>query len=142
VIRTSAFFGPWDEYNYLTLALRALHEQRAFLAAKDLTVSPTYVPDLVNASLDLAIDGEAGVWHLSNGNAVTWAELALRVAGLANVEANSLQICHSRELGLTAPRPIYSVLGTKRCPQMPSLDDALNRYLSHRQINCAPQARA
>ena len=142
VIRTSAFFGPWDEYNYITVALRALQEGRAFMAAKDLTISPTYVPDLVNACLDLAIDGESGVWHLSNGNAVTWAELALRVADLANVEPGSLQICHSRELGLTAPRPIYSVLGTMRCAQMPSLDDALNRYLAQREVNCPGQGRA
>jgi dTDP-4-dehydrorhamnose reductase len=141
VIRTSAFFGPWDEYNYITLALRSLHERRVFMAPKDLTVSPTYVPDLVNACLDLAIDGEQGVWHLTNGNAVTWAELAIRAAGLANVDRTSLQICESRELGLTAPRPMYSVLGTSRCAQMPSLDHALNRYLSQRQTNCEPQGR-
>ena len=29
-------------------------------------VSPTYVPDLVHASLDLLIDGEHGLWHLAN----------------------------------------------------------------------------
>jgi dTDP-4-dehydrorhamnose reductase len=44
VVRTSAFFGPWDEYNYVALVLRALRAGKPFLAATDLVVSPTYVP--------------------------------------------------------------------------------------------------
>jgi dTDP-4-dehydrorhamnose reductase len=67
VVRTSAFFGPWDEHNFVTQALAALGEGRPFAAAGDMTVSPTYVPDLVNACLDLLIDKECGIWHLTNG---------------------------------------------------------------------------
>jgi dTDP-4-dehydrorhamnose reductase len=33
VIRTSAFFGPWDEHNFVTQALEALGEGRPFAAA-------------------------------------------------------------------------------------------------------------
>ena len=47
VIRTSAFFGPWDEHNFLAQALRALARGEPFTAADDVRVSPTYVPDLV-----------------------------------------------------------------------------------------------
>ena len=35
------------------------------------TVSPTYVPDLVNTCLDLLIDKGKGIWHLTNSTAVT-----------------------------------------------------------------------
>jgi dTDP-4-dehydrorhamnose reductase len=138
VIRTSAFFGPWDEYNYITVALRELREKRPFLAAKDLTVSPTYVPDLVNTCLDLLIDREKGIWHLCNRAEITWAELAIRAAQLANVDLSLLQPCQSEELKFVARRPLYSALGSSRSASMPSLDDALTRYLS--QCEAAPVA--
>src|SRR6185436_5712000 len=58
VIRTSAFFGPWDRYNFVHLVLNDFANGRKVFAANDLSVSPTYVPDLVKATLDLLIDGE------------------------------------------------------------------------------------
>src|SRR5919202_1239038 len=61
VVRTSAFFGPWDDHNFVTLALRELAEGRRVEAPHDQVVSPTYVPHLVDATLDLLIDGEHGI---------------------------------------------------------------------------------
>jgi dTDP-4-dehydrorhamnose reductase len=71
VIRTGAFFGPWDEHNFVTMALSSLRHGTTFVAASDLTVTPTYVPDLVGASLDLLIDRETGLWHLANATPMT-----------------------------------------------------------------------
>ncbi|MEX0712941.1 MAG: sugar nucleotide-binding protein, partial [Pirellulales bacterium] len=82
VIRTSAFFGPWDEYNFVTAGLRTLRAGLPFPAADDTIVSPTYVPDLVHACLDLLIDAESGVWHLANQGETTWAGFARRAAAL------------------------------------------------------------
>ncbi|HLM52587.1 MAG TPA: family 1 glycosylhydrolase, partial [Pseudoxanthomonas sp.] len=45
VVRTSAFFGPWDQANFVFAALDALRAGRTFDAADDAVVSPTYVPD-------------------------------------------------------------------------------------------------
>jgi dTDP-4-dehydrorhamnose reductase len=135
VIRTSAFFGPWDEYNFITLAMRALRQGQRFLAPDDVTVSPTYVPDLVNTTLDLLIDGESGIWHLSNAGAVTWATLVWRAAELSQIDPSPVQACRSEELRFRAKRPTYSVLGSIRSSLMPPLDDALNRYLQ-----CWPEA--
>lgn len=132
VVRTAAFFGPWDEHNFVTLALRALREGRSFAAADDATVSPTYVPDLVNASLDLLIDGERGVWHLANGGAVTWAELARRAAAVAGLDASGIEPVATADLQLPAPRPLYTALASERGWPMPSLDDALGRYVAER----------
>ncbi|HEV2911750.1 MAG TPA: family 1 glycosylhydrolase [Pyrinomonadaceae bacterium] len=131
VIRTSAFFGPWDEYNFVTVALRTLAEGRAFVAAEDATISPTYVPDLVNASLDLLIDGERGIWHLANDGAITWAELARMVAGRAGLDASLVDARPTLSLGLkSAPRPLYSVLGSNRGHHLlRPLEDAVGRYL-------------
>lgn len=131
VVRTSSFFGPWDQYNFITVALKTLKQGQPFRAAKDLTVSPTYVPDLVNVCLDLLLDRASGIWHLTNGHAVTWSELALHAAERAHIDPGLLQPCPSDELGFIAPRPRYSALHCSKGSLMPSLDHALDSYLRH-----------
>ena len=134
VIRTSAFFGPWDEYNFVTIALRELSAGKTFVAAEDAIVSPTYVPDLVNTSLDLLIDGEKGVWHLANQSEITWAELARLAAKQAGVNAKGIEARPSQDLGFVAPRPSYSVLGSERGVLLSTLDDAIARYLNDCEV--------
>ena len=129
VIRTSSFFGPWDQHNFVTQALNALDVGLPFQAARDVTVSPTYVPDLVNVSLDLLIDRERGVWHLTNGEAVSWFELARRACAAAGVSSERLQEVSAEECGYAARRPGYSALSSERGLLLPSLDDALKRYV-------------
>lgn len=140
VVRASAFFGPWDEYNFVTIALRTLSRGQNFVAAEDATISPTYVPDLVHASLNLLIDGEQGVWHLANAGATTWADLARRVAGQAGLDASRVEARPTRELGLAAARPLYSVLTSERGTLLPSLDDALLRYQRECQVRWTDDA--
>jgi dTDP-4-dehydrorhamnose reductase len=142
VVRTSAFFGPWDHYNFITMGLKALAEGTPFAAAKDITVSPTYVPDLVHTCLDLLVDGEAGIWHLTNGEAITWADLLLKAAGKAGIDAGMLDPRESNQLGYVAPRPSYSALCSERAGFLPGLDDALERYLQLRQQEIKNDAEA
>jgi dTDP-4-dehydrorhamnose reductase len=134
VVRTSAFFGPWDEYNFVTLVLRVLENGGTFVAADDALVSPTYVPDLVHASLDLLIDGERGVWHLANPGEITWADLARKVAEMAGMDTYRIEARPTAELGLAAPRPTYSVLGSERGVLLRPLDQALERYFHDRGL--------
>ncbi|MDB5842485.1 MAG: dTDP-4-dehydrorhamnose reductase [Herminiimonas sp.] len=133
VIRTSAFFGPWDSHNFVTQALKTLAEGSPFIAANDVTVSPTYVPDLVHACLDLLIDKEKGVWHLTNAQPVTWADLALKASGMAGIDASRLEATSCARLNHAAVRPAYSALHSERAILLPTLDDALSRYLRLRQ---------
>jgi dTDP-4-dehydrorhamnose reductase len=128
VIRTSAFFGPWDRHNFVTQALGVLANGEPFQAAGDMIVSPTYVPDLVKVALDLMIDRERGIWHLTNGDAVSWAELARRACAAAGMSADGLQEVAADAADYPAPRPAFSALGSERALLLPSLDDALRRY--------------
>jgi dTDP-4-dehydrorhamnose reductase len=137
VIRTAAFFGPWDPHNFVFQALCALAERGSFMAASDLVVSPTYVPDLVHATLDLLIDGESGIWHLANRGAVTWHALAQRCADLAGFDRSGLIGCPSSRLGFSAERPPYCVLGSERGLILPPLDSALSRYMDERVVPIA-----
>ncbi len=132
VVRTSAFFGPWDDCNFLTGVLRSLDTQGTATAVEDQIVSPTYVPDLVHAALDLLIDGESGIWHLANAGAVSWADLARRAARLAGYVPELIVGCPGAQLGRPAQRPQYSVLGSDRGMHLPSLDDALYRFIAAR----------
>jgi len=61
VVRTAAFFGTRDDSNFVVRTLRALAAGEPVDAADDVLVSPTFVPDLVNAALDLLIDDEHGI---------------------------------------------------------------------------------
>jgi dTDP-4-dehydrorhamnose reductase len=134
VVRTAAFFGPWDAHNFVTATLRALARGDETTAAADAVVSPTYVVDLVHATLDLLIDGASGIWHLANQGAVSWADLARRAAELASLPVERVRAVSSRELRLPAARPRYSVLGTERGALLPPLEHALDRYLRHRTL--------
>ncbi|MBE7940551.1 MULTISPECIES: family 1 glycosylhydrolase [Ramlibacter] len=133
VVRTAAFFGPWDEHNFVWHALRALGLGETFEAAQDQFVSPTYVPDLVQATLDLLEDGERGVWHLANRGAVSWAHFAELAAAAAGLPAEGVRGRPGAELGQAAPRPRYSALASEKTALMPPLEDALARYVADRE---------
>lgn len=128
VVRTSAFFGPWDDYNFLAAVRRVLRAGDSFVAAGDATVSPTYVPDLAQAALDLLIDGERGLWHLANPGAITWVALARLLAMHEQLPVEHIEARPTSQLGLPASRPLYSVLASERGTLLPPFDDAFERY--------------
>jgi dTDP-4-dehydrorhamnose reductase len=128
VIRTSAFFGPWDAQNFVYGVLTHLSEGRPVFAATDIHISPTYLPDLVNATLDLLIDGEHGIWHLTNPSVITWAELALRVAEKAGFDLAKVECCPGVSMGFLAGRPAFTALASERGDFMPPLEDSLESF--------------
>jgi dTDP-4-dehydrorhamnose reductase len=134
VVRTSAFFGPWDQANFVHHALRALASGEEFAAADDETVSPTYVPDLVHAVLDILIDGESGIFHVANSGAVTWAELAATAATLAGVDASKLHAQPRSTLGRRAARPAFSALTSNRAWIMRPWQEALGLFFRDRRV--------
>lgn len=133
VIRTSSFFGPWDEYNFVSNVISTLSANKIFTAADDVFISPTYVPDLVNASLDIFIDGEKGIWHLTNKGKISWVDLARKVSDKAGLDTDLVEGQPLQELNWRAPRPTYSVLKSEKGIFLPSLDNALKRYFEERK---------
>jgi len=129
IIRTSAFFGPWDEFNFVHNVRKALQNGEPVQVANNIVISPTYVPDLVNATLDLLVDQEKGLWHLSNNGSLTWSEFAYRIAEEFDLERSLIDSKPSEELGYIARRPSYSVLGSNKGQLLPSLDNALEQYI-------------
>ena len=122
VVRTSSFFSPWDNYNFIHTTLRALHDGNRVIASDAVIVSPTYVPDLVHTALDLLIDRETGVWHLANQGIISWHELALRAANAAGIDAHNLVRAANVQASATA-------LTSERGVLLPPLEGALHRYV-------------
>jgi dTDP-4-dehydrorhamnose reductase len=128
VIRTSAFFGPWDKFNFIHWVQEKLSNQQVIEVANDVYISPTYVPDLVHATLDLLIDEEAGIWHLANQGTITWADLAYETARIYGLDNTLISAVPLTDLKYPAQRPYYCVLGSEKGHLLPSLEDALERY--------------
>jgi dTDP-4-dehydrorhamnose reductase len=139
VVRTAAFFGPWDAHNFVTLALAALQRGDRWAAASDQVVSPTYVPNLCGVTLDLLVDGERGVWHLANRGSVSWSEFAQLAAEAAGLDVSRVDAVPGAALGQVARRPRQAVLGSERGWPMPALDDALSRYFAEIEPDVLPE---
>lgn len=129
VIRTSAFFGESDRYNFAVQTLASLRAGVLVNAVDGVAVSPTYVPDLVDHTLDLLIDGEKGIWHLANTGRISWYEFARELADACEVDHGLVRRAAPAEAGWIAPRPANSTLQSSRCSVMPTFDSAFGRFI-------------
>ena len=93
------------------------------LTSDQTVVSPTYVPDLVHATLDLLLDEEKGVWHLTNQGAVSWHELACEIADRAKLDRKQLL---PAEDGVAADTSLSSKRGLLLRPLGHALDDFMS----------------
>ena len=132
IIRTSSFFGPWDHYNFAHGVLNSLKENKPCFAVNDVIVSPTYVPHLADRSLDLLIDEEKGIWHLTNEGSVTWFDLAEELALRGGYHKDKIIPCLQKEMPWKAVRPVYSALESKKGIRLPSLENALSQYFTEK----------
>jgi dTDP-4-dehydrorhamnose reductase len=130
VVRTSAFFSPWDTHNFVHNALAAVRSGQPFAAAHDVAITPTYVPDLVNTALDLLLDGERGIWHLTNQGTFTWAELARLAVDAAGLDVAGVVPQPAAAFNWAAPRPRHSALRSQQGLLLPSVESGLQRYLA------------
>lgn len=133
VVRTSAFFGPWDQYNFMHWVEMCLSAKNPLPVANDIHVSPTYIPDLTNATLDLLIDDEKGFWHLANKGVITWADWAYLVTDYFNGDRNLIKAVPCEDMDFDAPRPRYSVLGSERAHILPAMENAFERYFAEKK---------
>jgi len=125
IVRTSAFFGPWDIYNFAHGALAKLARGEQVNASVNARVSPTFVPDLCHAALDLLIDGATGIWHLANRGELSWYELARRLAEGAGYDP-------ARVRQSVDGVAVNTALASERGASLRPVEEAIHAYL--RQI--------
>jgi dTDP-4-dehydrorhamnose reductase len=91
-------------------------------ACEKTEVSPTYVPDLCHATLDLLVDGETGTWHLANQGRLSWYDFAHRVAEGAGMDTSLVKPLGHGHHAVTA-------LASSRGAMLRSVDEALGDYI-------------
>jgi dTDP-4-dehydrorhamnose reductase len=128
IIRSSFFFNPWHKEDHLYKMLESLGEKHFYLPS-DIVHSPVYVPDFVNVVLDLLIDGETGIWHLSSQEEISHYDFARMALDLAGIKENILPAVPCSQLEYMAIRPPYSALKSSYGITLPSLGYALNNFL-------------
>ena len=123
IVRTAAFFGPWDRHNFAFHVLGALARGETVSACPRTFVSPSYVPDLCHAALDLLIDGESGLWHLANQGRVSWHGFARRLAARAGHDQAAVIAAPGGEIRSTA-------LASSRGAMLRPLDQAIDAWVT------------
>ncbi|MDB5226420.1 MAG: sugar nucleotide-binding protein [Bacteroidota bacterium] len=134
IIRTSAFFGPWDKYNFVHLVQETLKCNKLFPVASDIYVSPTYIPDLVNITLDLLVDDASNIWHIANNSAISWSDLAYEIAARGRLKTEMILPMQYAQMNLRARMPAQSILKSEKGNFLPDLDHALGRYFHEKRI--------
>ncbi|RZM02039.1 MAG: dTDP-4-dehydrorhamnose reductase, partial [Pedobacter sp.] len=134
IIRSSGFFGPFDEENFVARLIASLQKGEAFEAAGDIFFSPTYLPHLVHHCLDLLVDGSSGIWHMVNEGAVSWARFARLVTASAGLDLALLHSTAHEDMGYRASRPAFTPLATSKGITLPMLQVAINDYLVERSV--------
>ena len=114
--------------------LSALASGESFSACSRTRVSPTFVPDLCHATLDLLVDGEKGLWHLANEGDVSWHEFACRLAEAAGFDRGAI-VAEDRS------RDTATVLTNRRGIMLRGLDEAIADYARDVADALAPEAQ-
>ncbi len=136
VLRVESLFGgpaARSSVDKIIAALKAGVDARVFV---DRVVTPSYVEDVVDASLAL-IDtrAEPGLYHCVNTGQATWFELGEEIARLLQVDPR-LTTVKVADVPMRAPRPQYCALSNARLAAagvvMPTWQDALARYVRER----------
>lgn len=75
--------------------------------------SPTYLPDMVDAVLDLINKDAKGVYHIANGEAASWESFAAAVVTLSGARTGVVPAPGELKT-FRAPMPRHSVLSTRK----------------------------
>ncbi len=103
---------------------------RGTIARHEPIPCPAYLPDAVDAALDLMIDRERGLWHLINGEEATTTleELARRIAMATGEEPEGLLAHLSRGLPSDGGQSARITMGSERGWILGPLEEGLRRW--------------
>jgi dTDP-4-dehydrorhamnose reductase len=132
IVRTGYVYGAGDDY--LSRQLARLRAGEAAAGLEDRVGSPTFVGDVADRLLPLALSARWGTFHLGGPEPASWFEVLRRCRHIGGFDA-AVQPQRASELGLRAPRPRHSALVSVLVPHlgvppMPPLDDGLREALA------------
>lgn len=128
IVRTSWVFGGAGP-NFIKKILTLSKTSDTLKVVDDVMGSPTYTVDLAGAILRLIQTDRFGTFHLANGGACSWYDLAAEAIRLSGSPTTILP-CSSEEYPSKAVRPRYSVLGNHKTQPLPLWKNAVKHYLA------------
>jgi dTDP-4-dehydrorhamnose reductase len=127
VVRTAWLF--WENGKNFLLSMYRLSTHHQLKVANDQYGSPTYVPHLAEAIIQLADTEAYGTYHLAGrGGASRW-ELVTYLFRRLSIATPVLPVS-SLDFSAPAPRPSYSVLTTIQDPriELPTWQEGVNEF--------------
>lgn len=139
LLRTSWVYGVHGR-NFVRTMLKLGREKTEVRVVNDQIGSPTYSLDLARVICDLIPTEKYGIYHVTNGGYMSWAEFAALIMEKRGQPCRVIPV-PSREYPTPARRPLNSRLSGKKLADsgispMPSVRDALERYL--RELDAEP----
>jgi len=139
VLRVESLFGGPRAKSSVDKILDSLKEGREVRAFADRTVSPSFVDDVVAATMAL-LEQKApiGLYHCVNTGWTTWSGLARELAQLIRRPDAAILDVPMASASLVAPRPKFAALSNGKLAAqgiaMPTWQDALRRHIDNMQL--------
>jgi dTDP-4-dehydrorhamnose reductase len=128
VVRTGLVCDPEDPADPLARVLAALAGPAPVRVPDDEIVAASVLPQLLDATLDLLVDGERGVWHGTNPGERSLHELVRTAARHARMPTERLEPGRSSRAWGLELGPGMRAIASERAWPMPDLDAALAGY--------------
>jgi dTDP-4-dehydrorhamnose reductase len=134
IIRTQWLYGKHGK-NFVISILRQASEKGVLSIVNDQIGSPTYTVDLAKAIAVLIQYDARGIFHVANSDFCTWYTFGQAILKLSGMDQVRVIPISSKELGLPATRPSYSVLNCEKLKKetglsLRSWSEALKDYLA------------
>ncbi|HEY8763314.1 MAG TPA: dTDP-4-dehydrorhamnose reductase [Solirubrobacteraceae bacterium] len=131
IVRSSWLFGAGGPCFPATIR-RLAAERDELSVVDDQRGCPTFTGHLARALLTVAQQRPIGIVHVAGSGDCTWFQFAQEIVARSG-SAAEVRPTTTAEMARPAPRPAYSVLGTERAAEAPSLPhwrDGLAEYMT------------
>jgi dTDP-4-dehydrorhamnose reductase len=107
IVRPSVVYGPErQEKNFVYQLIRASRAGQGFRLAVDQKASPSFNPDVAEASVELAEGDLHGIWHIAGPEVLDRYEFALRICREFGLDTSRLSAVTTASLTQKASRPL------------------------------------
>jgi dTDP-4-dehydrorhamnose reductase len=121
IVRSSWLFGAGGPCFPATI-LRLAAERDELKVVDDQIGCPTFTGHLAAALVRVATERPVGIVHVAGSGSCSWYGFAREIVATAGARCE-VKPCSTAEMPRPARRPAYSVLGTERGDEVPSLPD-------------------
>jgi dTDP-4-dehydrorhamnose reductase len=133
VLRVESLFGGPASRSSVDRIIQSLRSGESPAVFVDRVVSPSYVEDVIDATLALiTLDAPGGIYHCVNSGSATWKGLGEALVGLLATDVGLKGVAMA-DVPMRAPRPQYCALSNARLGalgiEMPTWQDALARHV-------------